>query len=114
MHAKQGTDSYEAEERGDRRQECGAAEDTEGTARSARPEDAGNRRNGISAKTVQIEDGPLRIEVPRDREGNGAGPTQPAPQNTTTTSNGPAVPPRSTDGAVRLHGVMTGVRSMKG
>ena len=37
---------------------------------AARPEDAGNQRNGISAKTVQTEDGPLRIEVPRDREGS--------------------------------------------
>jgi transposase-like protein len=37
---------------------------------AARPEDAGNQRNGISAKTVHTEDGPLRIEVPRDREGS--------------------------------------------
>ena len=32
-----------------------------------RPEDAGNHRNGASAKTVRTDDGPLRIEVPRDR-----------------------------------------------
>jgi transposase-like protein len=37
---------------------------------ATRPEDAGNQRNGISAKTVHTEDGPLRIEVPRDREGS--------------------------------------------
>jgi len=35
-----------------------------------RPEDAGNQRNGSSAKTVRTDDGPLRIEVPRDREGS--------------------------------------------
>ncbi len=34
-----------------------------------RPE-ADNQRNGTSGKTVQTEDGPLRIEVPRDREGS--------------------------------------------
>ncbi len=37
---------------------------------AVRPEDAGNQRNGISAKTVHTDDGPLRIEVPRDREGS--------------------------------------------
>jgi transposase-like protein len=37
---------------------------------ATKPEDAGNHRNGISAKTVLTEDGPLRIEVPRDREGS--------------------------------------------
>ena len=37
---------------------------------ATRPEDAGNQRNGNSAKTVHTEDGPLRIEVPRDREGS--------------------------------------------
>jgi transposase-like protein len=37
---------------------------------AAKPEDAGNHRNGASAKTVLTEDGPLRIEVPRDREGS--------------------------------------------
>jgi len=36
---------------------------------SARPEDAANHRNGSTAKTVQTQDGPLRIEVPRDRAG---------------------------------------------
>jgi putative transposase len=35
---------------------------------AAKPEDAGNQRNGSSAKTVHTEDGPLRIEVPRDRD----------------------------------------------
>jgi transposase-like protein len=37
---------------------------------ATKPEDAGNHRNGSSAKTVLTEDGPLRIEVPRDREGS--------------------------------------------
>ncbi|MFT4191890.1 MAG: IS256 family transposase [Comamonas sp.] len=37
---------------------------------AARPEQAGNHRNGRSAKTVLTEDGPLRIEVPRDRAGS--------------------------------------------
>lgn len=32
-----------------------------------KPVDAKNHRNGASAKTVLTEDGPLRIEVPRDR-----------------------------------------------
>jgi transposase-like protein len=39
-------------------------------AGAAKPDDAGNHRNGASAKTVQTEDGPLRIEVPRDRAGS--------------------------------------------
>ncbi|MFS2048603.1 transposase [Variovorax sp. Varisp41] len=37
---------------------------------AAKPEEAGNHRNGRSAKTVLTEDGPLRIEVPRDRQGS--------------------------------------------
>lgn len=39
-------------------------------ARAAKPEEAGNHRNGASAKTIRTDDGPLRIEVPRDREGS--------------------------------------------
>jgi len=35
---------------------------------TAAPEASGNHRNGRSAKTVLTEDGPLRIEVPRDRQ----------------------------------------------
>jgi putative transposase len=35
-----------------------------------KPVEAGNHRNGASAKTVLTEDGPIRIEVPRDREGS--------------------------------------------
>jgi len=35
-----------------------------------KPDDAGNHRNGASGKTVLTEDGPVRIEVPRDREGS--------------------------------------------
>jgi putative transposase len=35
-----------------------------------KPEDSSNHRNGASAKTVLTQDGPLRIEVPRDREGS--------------------------------------------
>lgn len=37
---------------------------------TTKPEDANNHRNGSSGKTVLTEDGPLRIEVPRDREGS--------------------------------------------
>jgi transposase-like protein len=37
---------------------------------AARPEDAGNHRNGASGKTLLTEDGPLRVEVPRDRDGS--------------------------------------------
>ena len=35
-----------------------------------KPQEASNHRNGASGKTVLTEDGPLRIEVPRDREGS--------------------------------------------
>jgi len=35
-----------------------------------KPAAMGNHRNGASAKTVLTEDGPLRIDVPRDREGS--------------------------------------------
>jgi len=37
---------------------------------SGKPEEASNHRNGSSGKTVLTDDGPLRIEVPRDREGS--------------------------------------------
>jgi len=37
---------------------------------AVKPEAATNQRNGKSAKTVLTDDGPLRIEVPRDREGS--------------------------------------------
>lgn len=36
----------------------------------AKPAGQSNQRNGSSGKTVITDDGPLRIEVPRDREGN--------------------------------------------
>ena len=39
-------------------------------AGEAKPEAADQPRNGTSAKTVLTDDGPLRIEVPRDREGS--------------------------------------------
>ncbi len=35
-----------------------------------RPEDATNHRNGKSGKTVLTDDGPLRLEIPRDRDGS--------------------------------------------
>lgn len=35
-----------------------------------KPVEASNHRNGATAKTVLTEDGPLRIEVPRDRAGS--------------------------------------------
>jgi len=34
-----------------------------------KPADADNHRNGVSSKTVLTEEGPLRIDVPRDRYG---------------------------------------------
>jgi len=36
----------------------------------AKPDAATNHRNGRSGKTVLTDDGPLRIEVPRDRDGS--------------------------------------------
>jgi transposase-like protein len=36
----------------------------------AKPEATSNQRNGTSGKTVMTEDGPLRIDVPRDRDGS--------------------------------------------
>ena len=39
-------------------------------AGEAKPEAASNHRNGSSAKTVLTDDGPVRIEVPRDRDGS--------------------------------------------
>jgi len=36
---------------------------------SEKPEGISNHRNGVSRKTVLTEDGPLRIDIPRDREG---------------------------------------------
>jgi transposase-like protein len=35
-----------------------------------KPGDNANHRNGVSGKTVLTDDGPLRIEVPRDRAGS--------------------------------------------
>ncbi len=35
-----------------------------------KPGEAGNHRNGASGKTLLTEDGPLRIDVPRDRQGS--------------------------------------------
>jgi len=37
---------------------------------AAKPEAALNQRNGTSGKTLRTDDGPLRIEVPRDRDGS--------------------------------------------
>jgi len=39
-------------------------------AGSAKPESAANQRNGKSAKTVLTGEGPVRIQVPRDRDGS--------------------------------------------
>lgn len=36
----------------------------------SRPAGQGNHRNGTTGKTVLTDDGPVRIEVPRDREGS--------------------------------------------
>lgn len=35
-----------------------------------KPGEVGNHRNGATSKTVLTEDGPLRIDVPRDRQGS--------------------------------------------
>jgi putative transposase len=35
-----------------------------------KPEEASNHRNGASGKTVLTDEGPVRIEVPRDRDGS--------------------------------------------
>ena len=35
-----------------------------------RPEEATNQRNGRSSKTVLTDDGPLRVQIPRDRDGS--------------------------------------------
>src|SRR5205085_2118663 len=40
------------------------------TPGAAKPHDATNHRNGVSAKTLLTQDGPLRVEVPRDRDGS--------------------------------------------
>lgn len=37
---------------------------------AAKPERLSNHRNGSSGKTVLTDDGPLRIDVPRDRDGS--------------------------------------------
>ncbi len=37
---------------------------------AARPDTVSNYRNGKSGKTVLADDGPLAIEVPRDRDGS--------------------------------------------
>ena len=36
----------------------------------SKPEGQANQRNGTSGKTVITDDGPVRIEVPRDRDGS--------------------------------------------
>src|SRR5205814_10215358 len=36
----------------------------------AKPEDTANKRNGTTGKTVLTDDGPMPIEVPRDRDGS--------------------------------------------
>jgi putative transposase len=38
-------------------------------AGDAKPDETTNHRNGTSGKTVVTEDGPVRLEVPRDRDG---------------------------------------------
>ncbi|MCY1268138.1 Transposase, Mutator family [compost metagenome] len=35
-----------------------------------RPEDSSNQRNGKSGKTVLTDNGPLRLDIPRDRDGS--------------------------------------------
>ena len=40
-----------------------------GYARGEKPDDTANHRNGTSGKTVLTDDGPLALEIPRDRAG---------------------------------------------
>lgn len=40
------------------------------SAGTERPAETTNQRNGKSAKTVLTEDGPLRLDIPRDRDGS--------------------------------------------
>ena len=35
-----------------------------------KPGEVGNHRNGATGKTVLTEEGPLRIDIPRDRQGS--------------------------------------------
>lgn len=37
---------------------------------AVKPDGTSNQRNGASSKTVMTEDGPVRLDVPRDREGS--------------------------------------------
>ncbi|HHK2241765.1 TPA: IS256 family transposase [Pseudomonas aeruginosa] len=46
-------------------------------AGTAKPERMSNQRNGKGAKTVLTQEGPIRIDVPRDREGSFAPPLIP-------------------------------------
>jgi putative transposase len=39
-------------------------------AGAKRPQDVTNHRNGKSGKTVLTDDGPLRLDIPRDRAGS--------------------------------------------
>ncbi|SPD61310.1 transposase (fragment) (plasmid) [Cupriavidus taiwanensis] len=39
-------------------------------AGAERPAGTANQRNGKSAKTVLTDDGPLRLDIPRDRDGS--------------------------------------------
>jgi transposase-like protein len=39
-------------------------------AGAAKPDAAGNQRNGTTGKTVLTGEGPLRVEIPRDRDGS--------------------------------------------
>ena len=45
---------------------------------AGKPEDANNHRNGATGKTVLTDDGPLRIDVPRDRAGSCKRPANPS------------------------------------
>jgi putative transposase len=36
----------------------------------ARPEEHANQRNGSTGKTELTDDGPLRVDIPRDRDGS--------------------------------------------
>ena len=68
---RSGSDVSIAEESGDRAgDECGDEPAPGLRAGRSKPEGQSNQRNGSSGKTVLTDDGPVRIEVPRDRHGS--------------------------------------------
>lgn len=79
---------------------------------AAKPEYAGNYRNGSAGKTLLTEDGPVRTEVPCDREGTCCALRRPAASTAAVATCAERLsPPRSmawrssrTDGSTRTGG----------